>query len=104
MSGRFEFVGRRALITGAASGIGAALARDLAGRGTDLLLVDVNSAGLKALAAELAGSGVTVRTRALDLSDREAVAAFRPRSLAGTTRCISCSTMPVLLSAELLTV
>jgi len=76
MSGRFEFAGRRALITGAASGIGAALARDLAGRGTDLLLVDVNAAGLRTLAAELAGSGVTVASRALDLSDREAVAAF----------------------------
>ena len=83
MSGRFEFAGRRALITGAASGIGAALARDLARRGTDLLLVDVNSAGLRTLAAELAGSGVAVTTRALDLSDREAVAAFSAEVVGG---------------------
>ncbi|HSF12038.1 MAG TPA: SDR family oxidoreductase [Erythrobacter sp.] len=45
-----DFAGRSALITGAASGIGAASARALAARGaTKLFLVDVDGAGLDAL-------------------------------------------------------
>lgn len=45
-----DFAGRSALVTGAASGIGAACAKALAARGaTTLFLVDVDSAGLDAL-------------------------------------------------------
>src|SRR3954470_3969495 len=40
-------------VTGAASGIGRALALELAGRGCDLALADRDEAGLKALAAEI---------------------------------------------------
>jgi NAD(P)-dependent dehydrogenase (short-subunit alcohol dehydrogenase family) len=45
--------GRVALITGGASGIGAELARQLAGRGMRLGLIDVDQASLEAVAAEL---------------------------------------------------
>jgi NAD(P)-dependent dehydrogenase (short-subunit alcohol dehydrogenase family) len=45
-----DFAGRSALVTGAASGIGAACAKALAARGaTTLFLVDVDGAGLDAL-------------------------------------------------------
>ena len=40
------FDGRVAAITGAGSGIGRALARDLAGRGTHLALSDIDEVGL----------------------------------------------------------
>jgi len=47
------FAGRVALITGAASGIGAAVARALGAAGARLALVDVNDAAGRALAEEL---------------------------------------------------
>lgn len=48
-----RFAGRVALITGAASGIGAAVARALSAAGARLALVDVDDAAGQALAAEL---------------------------------------------------
>jgi len=76
VSGSFAFEGRTALVTGAASGIGAALAEGLAERGTNLFLVDIDKAGLERVAAAASRPGLTVRTEALDLADRGAVAAF----------------------------
>jgi NAD(P)-dependent dehydrogenase (short-subunit alcohol dehydrogenase family) len=53
MSTKQDFAGRSALVTGAASGIGAACARNLADRGVaKLFLVDVDQAGLDALALD----------------------------------------------------
>jgi 3-oxoacyl-[acyl-carrier protein] reductase len=70
--------GRRALITGAASGIGAAIALAYAEAGAALALADLDAAGLEAVAGGLpAGPAVTRHT--LDVSDdgavRETVAA-----------------------------
>jgi meso-butanediol dehydrogenase/(S,S)-butanediol dehydrogenase/diacetyl reductase len=50
--------GRVVLITGAARGIGAAVARRLAGAGARLVLADLDGAGAEKLAAELGGAGV----------------------------------------------
>jgi short-subunit dehydrogenase len=49
--------GAAAAVTGAASGIGRALALELAARGCDLALADRDEAGLMAVAAEIARSG-----------------------------------------------
>jgi len=71
-----------AVITGAASGIGAALAVDLARRGMHLALVDLNAAGLEATATQARAAGVTVSTHAMDVADDAAVAALPAAVLA----------------------
>jgi NAD(P)-dependent dehydrogenase (short-subunit alcohol dehydrogenase family) len=70
---RMTLRGRAALITGAASGIGRALAVVLAGRGCHLALVDRDGEGLEKTRALCAGAGlVTVYT--LDLGNADTVA------------------------------
>jgi NAD(P)-dependent dehydrogenase (short-subunit alcohol dehydrogenase family) len=49
--------GAAAAVTGAASGIGRALALELAARGCDLAIADRDHAGLQAVAAEIAKAG-----------------------------------------------
>lgn len=75
MSGSLEFRGKTALISGAASGIGRALAGELAARGCALALVDIRAEDLAATAAGLAGAP-RVSTHVLDVASREAVAAL----------------------------
>jgi len=74
------FEGRAAIITGAASGIGLALARELAARGANLALADRDSRGLAAAHEELAAIGNQVVSEVLDVADdaqvRAAAAAF----------------------------
>lgn len=78
-----ELQGRRALVTGAASGIGRALAIKLAQAGCNLFLLDVDEDGLKQVAAELAGSGVTVQTFHCDLSLESEIIRCVQHALAG---------------------
>ena len=66
---RRNFVVGRALVTGASSGIGRAMATALASRGSDLVLVARRGDRLEALAAELAEDyGVRCEAVVLDLS------------------------------------
>ncbi len=71
-----RFDGKTALITGAGSGIGRATAGAFARAGADLVLGDIDEAGLEATAAPLRGLGRRVLTRRVDVSQREAMAAF----------------------------
>ncbi len=74
MSQRFE--GKVVLITGAASGIGAATARRLHAEGARLVLGDLKADGLAALAKGLDPSGRTLLLRELDVADCGQVEAF----------------------------
>lgn len=84
---QFTFKDRSAVITGAGSGIGRALAETLAVRGARLLLADRDMAPLEALATELRGRGVEAYVLQADVSraeDIEAMAAAADRLLGGT--------------------
>jgi short-subunit dehydrogenase len=63
---------RNAVVTGASHGIGAYIARALAARGMDLLLVARSQDELLRLAAELRTRDVTVAVAAVDLAGRQA--------------------------------
>src|SRR5262245_44410387 len=77
-----SLTGKVAVITGAASGIGRALANQLAARGCHLALADIDAHGLEATAAPLRRDDLQVSTHALDVADRDAVYAFADQVLA----------------------
>jgi meso-butanediol dehydrogenase/(S,S)-butanediol dehydrogenase/diacetyl reductase len=74
-----EFEGKCALVTGAASGIGAAVAGVLVRGGARVMAVDINPLTLERLAQEL-GDGVV--THAADITRREDVEGMVPAALA----------------------
>jgi short-subunit dehydrogenase len=78
----FALQGGVAVVTGAASGIGAALAAALAGRGMNLALADRNAAGLATAAAAARAKGVKVTEHVLDVRDADALAALPEAVLA----------------------
>jgi len=82
----FPIKGGVGVITGAGSGIGAALAANLAARGMDLALADRNAQGLAATAAVVRAAGVKVTEHVLDVTDKEALAALPDAVLAAHGR------------------
>jgi len=75
--------GSAAAVTGAASGIGRALALELAARGCDLALADRDEAGLQRVAAETAKAGSSqVTTHRVDVAEPDQIEAFAQQAVA----------------------
>src|SRR5688572_29856388 len=74
--------GKKAFVTGAANGIGRAIALRLAREGADLFLIDIDAAGLEAVASETRGLGVQVQRAVVDISTPQAVSACVQQVLA----------------------
>src|SRR4051794_28375180 len=68
--------GKRVLVTGAGSGIGRSTALLAASRGADLVLCDVDEAGLAETERNARAQGREVFTRTVDVSDRDQMRAF----------------------------
>ncbi|HEX3317827.1 MAG TPA: SDR family NAD(P)-dependent oxidoreductase [Solirubrobacteraceae bacterium] len=71
-----DLTGRTAVVTGAASGIGRAIALLAAERGAGLALCDIDEAGLAAVAGEVRRLGRDVLTEPVDVADRDQMRAF----------------------------
>ena len=76
MAERMCLTGRTAVVTGAAGGIGRAIAVSLARRGCNLALADIDEAGMSGTAEMVQGNGINVSRHHLDVGDRVAVAEF----------------------------
>lgn len=75
-AGNLRLSGKTALVTGAASGFGAEIARVFAREGAKVAIVDLNEAGAKALAAEIGPAAIAVKADVTSRADIErAVAA-----------------------------
>ncbi|MGW1717744.1 SDR family oxidoreductase [Streptomyces sp. NPDC002156] len=86
-SGLFDLTGRSALVTGAAGGIGSAVAQALARAGAAVLVTDVDGDAAAAVAGKISAAGLTADSAALDVRDRADAdaAAARAAQLAGGT-------------------
>ncbi|MGR3780624.1 MAG: SDR family NAD(P)-dependent oxidoreductase [Albimonas sp.] len=71
-----RFAGRTAAVTGAGSGIGRALALDLAGRGVRLAISDLAETGLAETTRLLREAGAEVEATRLDVTDAAALEAW----------------------------
>jgi NAD(P)-dependent dehydrogenase (short-subunit alcohol dehydrogenase family) len=82
-----ELAGKTAIVTGAGSGIGRAIAITLARHGCHLVLADLNEEGIAETESLAANSGVRIGRYRLDVTDTDAVADF-PQRIAADHPCI----------------
>ena len=68
-----NFQNKVALITGAGSGIGRALAEELSDQGCSLVLVDWNNESLQETKEIVRKKNISVSTHAFDISDRDKI-------------------------------
>jgi 3-oxoacyl-[acyl-carrier protein] reductase len=71
MPNYFDLTGRSALVTGAAGGIGSAVAEALADAGAAVLVTDLDKDAAAAVAERISVSGGRAESAALDVSDRD---------------------------------
>ncbi len=83
---KFPLANGVAVISGAAGGIGGALAQSLAERGCHLALADVRAEGLSAAAAKARARGVRVTEHVFDIADAAAIRALPEAVLAAHGR------------------
>jgi 3-oxoacyl-[acyl-carrier protein] reductase len=82
MVGMFDLTGRSALVTGAAGGIGSAVARAFAVAGAAVLVTDIDGDAAAAVADRIAVEGGKADSVALDVRDRAAADAAAARAAA----------------------
>lgn len=82
--GLFSLAGRSALVTGAGSGIGAAVSKAFAQAGAAVLVTDVDEDAATVTAKAIRESGGTAEAAALDVRDAEAAAAAAVQAAALT--------------------
>lgn len=76
LAGLVDLTGKTAVVTGAAAGIGRAIAQRLAEAGANLILIDRDEAGLEGARESLDECGGSVSIKVLDLGDTDAIEAF----------------------------
>jgi NAD(P)-dependent dehydrogenase (short-subunit alcohol dehydrogenase family) len=74
-----RFDGKTAIVTGAGSGIGAAIAGELAASGATVYVSDLHEASAKAVVAQIEAKGVKARAAVTDASDAAALEALVAR-------------------------
>jgi meso-butanediol dehydrogenase / (S,S)-butanediol dehydrogenase / diacetyl reductase len=82
---------RRALVTGAASGIGLEVCRRLAGEGAAVAMLDVNEGALRAAAAQLGGSAHPIAGDVTSASDVRGAVARATQALGGLDTVVICA-------------
>ena len=75
-SGRPDLRGTLAVVTGAAMGIGAGIARSLGLSGAALILADIDAAAMETTAAQLGAQGITLTTVVTDVRSTDDVRAL----------------------------
>lgn len=76
MAKRFQLNGKTAIITGAGSGIGRAVAQNWAAKGCDLALIDINAERLEETRQSLQQYDIRISTHLVDMGNPDAVRTF----------------------------